>query len=222
MAVRCFALGPFQTNCYVIGESEDARGASVRLGSACWIIDASFEPDALIKYVKDRELQPRRLILTHAHIDHIAGIDEIVEALGPLPVALHGAERDWLSDPSLNLSIGLGAEFVSRAKPRPDEMLEDGQTLELDGSLWRVSHTPGHSPGGVTLHCERAGIAMVGDTLFAGSIGRTDFPTSDAETLFKSIREELYVLPGETRIYPGHGPTSTIARERASNPFVRG
>jgi glyoxylase-like metal-dependent hydrolase (beta-lactamase superfamily II) len=106
--------------------------------------------------------------------------------------------------------------------PGPDRLLRDGDVLRLGELDWRVLHTPGHSPGSITLHQPHLGVAIVGDALFAGSIGRTDFPGSDFDTLARSIRERLYTLPGSTRVLPGHGEPTTIARERAGNPFVRG
>jgi glyoxylase-like metal-dependent hydrolase (beta-lactamase superfamily II) len=103
----------------------------------------------------------------------------------------------------------------------PDETLEDEQALGLGETRWHVLHTPGHSPGGVTLHCPDLAVAFAGDTLFAGSIGRYDFPSSDGPTLFASIRHRLYTLPDDTAVLPGHGPATTVAREKKSNPFVR-
>ncbi|MBK7405132.1 MAG: MBL fold metallo-hydrolase [Phycisphaerales bacterium] len=207
---RGFALGPFETNCYVVW-TEGARD--------CWVVDASFEPDPLLAFVRSEGLDPVALLLTHAHVDHIAGIGEVRRAFPGLPVLLHPAEAGWLSDPMLNLSEAMGQPITA---PGPDGTLEAGQTLTLGPSTWRVFHTPGHSPGGVTLWCEGAGLALVGDALFAGSIGRTDFPGSSFETLAESIRTQLYTLPDETRALPGHGPATTIGREKRSNPFVRG
>ncbi len=222
VGVRGFALGPFQTNCYVVWDAPDTAQRDVPArGSACWIVDASFQPEDLIQFVRAHALRPERLILTHAHVDHMAGIDEIVEALGSMPVAQHESEREWLSNAALNLSVGLGEPIVSRRKPRPDEVLIDGQELVLGTSRWRVLHTPGHSPGSVALWCGAAGLVLAGDTLFAGSIGRTDFPGSDHATLVRSIRERLYTLPEQTRVCPGHGPATTIGRERRTNPYVR-
>jgi len=205
--LEAVTLGPFETNCYIVAS-----------GERCWIIDASFEPEELIGRVRKLDLKPEALILTHAHVDHMAGIDEVVRAFGPLPVVMHADEREWLANPILNLSAAMGMPVTARG---PDRFIADGDTLTLGDQQWSVLHTPGHSPGGVSLVNSKARIAIVGDTLFAGSIGRTDFPGSDFETLSQSIRTKLYTLPDETRIYPGHGPASTIGRERRTNPFVR-
>lgn len=206
-------LGPFETNCYVVRPEPLARGGP------CWIVDAGFEPGALVSLVRDRALRPELLILTHAHGDHIAGVREVLAAYPGLPLLIHEAEAEWLSDPDLNLSAAIGMPVTT---PRADRLLKGGDVLELAGSRWRVLHTPGHSPGGITLHNAEDRAALVGDALFAGSVGRTDFPGSDAGTLARSIREKLYTLPDETVAYPGHGPETTIGREKRTNPFVRG
>lgn len=213
--VEGFALGPYQTNCYVVWpESIGETGPR-----PCWIVDASFGPGPLVEAVRRHGLTPEALVLTHAHVDHIAGVAQVLGAFPGLPVWIHEAERAWLSDPMLNLSA-LGG--VSVTAPGPDRLLKDGEALLLGPTSWRVLHTPGHSPGGIALWNEAAGMAFVGDALFAGSVGRTDFPGSDHATLMRSIREKLYALPNATRVLSGHGPETTIGRERVGNPFVRG
>lgn len=207
--VEGMPLGPFETNCYIL----TAPGTD-----ECWIIDASFDPQALIDRIRARGLRPTRIILTHAHIDHIAGLDDIRRAFGRLPVSIHQQEAGFLADPELNLSGAYGMPFSTGG---PDDTLHGGESLSLGGETWRVLFTPGHSPGGITLWNESASEAIVGDTLFAGSIGRFDFPTSDEAALTTSIRETLYKLPEQTTVHPGHGPTTTIGREMRSNPYVR-
>lgn len=207
-----FVLGPFETNCYLLREA--AKGDEPAEG---WIIDAGMDPRPLIELASACGARISRIILTHAHADHIAGLREVKDAFPDAPVYLHRAERAWPGDPTLNLSVYL----APMTAPEADELLEGGETLALGSTRWRVLHTPGHSPGGITLHCPEAGVAFVGDTLFNGSIGRFDFPTSDEQALFRSIRETLYRLPDETRVLPGHLEETTIAREKATNPFVR-
>jgi hydroxyacylglutathione hydrolase len=237
-----FTLGPFATNCYVVTASPQPQR-----GDRCWIVDASFDPDELIDFVQRHGLVPDRLLLTHAHVDHIAGVDAVRSAFPGVPVLVHPAEAAWLQDPRANLS-GLGGMDVSTAQPA-DGPLSPGQCLVLPGRsvslhAW-VLHTPGHSPGGISLVLrigpsadagpdspsrsapltmpDASPVAVLsGDALFAGSIGRTDFPGSDAEVLLTSIRQQLYPLGDDVRVFPGHGPATTIGVQRRSNPFVRG
>lgn len=207
--VRIFNPGPFQTNCHVV---------SVAGHGGCWIVDAGFEAEEMIDAIRRSGLVPEALIFTHAHLDHIAGGHAVIAAFPGLPIWIHEAEADWLPDAERNMSAMFGLPVTA---PGPDRLLRDGDTLKLGPTSWRVLHTPGHSPGGISLLCENAPLAIVGDSLFAGSIGRTDFPGCSFEDLAHSIRSKLYTLPDSVVIYPGHGPSSTIGREKRSNPFVR-
>ncbi len=209
VTVRRCTLGPYQTNCYVVRPAGYA---------GCWVIDASFDPEPLIRLIGDEGGAPEALILTHAHVDHLAGVAEVRRAYPSLPIWAHRTEEAWLSDPVLNLSEFGGQAITAPAATR---LLDGGETLALGPTTWSVLHTPGHSPGGITLYCPAAGVALVGDALFAGSIGRTDFPGSSLDQLTESIRSRLYTLPATTRVLPGHGPSTTIGREAQSNPFVR-
>lgn len=211
--IRGFELGPFATNCYVVTPSGQGEGPG-----DCWIIDASFDIEELIEDVRARGLTPKALVLTHAHVDHIAGASEVVRAWPRLPVWIHAEEQAWLNDPVLNLSAMMGQAVTA---PMATRLIAEGETLTLGGDSWRVLHTPGHSPGGVTLVHDASGTAIVGDALFSGSIGRTDFPGSDHAALVRSIQRKLFTLPEGTKVYPGHGPPTTIGREKRSNPFVR-
>ncbi len=207
--MEAFCLGPWQTNCYVLWVDE---------GPGCWVVDAGFDPQPLIAQVEQRGLKPSRIILTHAHLDHIAGLRAMRERWTEATVTMHRAEEDFLSDPVKNLSAMTGQPFT--ADP-PDDFVEHGETLELDGIGFEIRHTPGHSPGGITLCQAEKKLALVGATLFAGSIGRYDFPTSDGAALMRSIHDQLLCLPDDTRIYPGHGPDTTIGNERRGNPFLQ-
>lgn len=210
--IRVFPLGPFETNCYVVSAQDP------KPGDPCWVVDCGLEPGRMIREIEALGLEPEAVVLTHAHLDHIGGLFEFRRRFPRAPIWIHRAEEKWLTDPMLNLSAGYGFEVTA---PTPDRLLEHDETLTLLGQPWRVRHTPGHSPGGITLYHEPSGVAIVGDTLFAGSIGRHDFPGSDFATLARSIREQLYTLPEDTLVLPGHGPSTKIGREKMSNPFVR-
>jgi glyoxylase-like metal-dependent hydrolase (beta-lactamase superfamily II) len=206
--IEGFALGDWMTNCYVVWPEG---------GRQCWIVDAGFDPQPLIRLIHERDLEPAMLVLTHAHVDHIAGIDVLRSIWPALPIAIHEAEREFLGSPQLNLSIVLEEPIEA---PEATMLLVNGQRLGLGGFEFEVRHTPGHSPGGICLYNAQEKVALVGDTLFRDSIGRYDFPTSDGRLLFGSIRQQLLTLPDETRVLPGHGPETTIGRERRSNPFL--
>ncbi|QDU33616.1 putative metallo-hydrolase [Poriferisphaera corsica] len=206
--IHTFPLGAYQTNCYVLEAPN----------KACWIIDAGTDPDALIACIKDNELKPEKLLLTHAHHDHIEGVFKVREAFPDIPIYIHESEKEFLTDTTLNLSAIVGIPAVA---PEADHYLEHGQVLHLAGIPFEVRHTPGHSPGGVGFYQPENHFIISGDTLFAGSVGRYDFPTSDGPTLGKSILEQLYTLPDDTVVYPGHGPSTSIGQEKQTNPFVR-
>lgn len=216
IAMKRFVLGPFATNCYVLHAHTDTDHRPA------WVIDAGFAPDAMIEHARESALDVERILLTHAHVDHIAGLTAIRAAFPNAVTAIHADEADWLTDPVLNLSADLPPDAGGPVKDRaPDETLRDGQTLHLAGVEFDVLHTPGHSPGGVAFHAPSLNLAIVGDTLFNGSVGRSDFPTSSPAQLEQSIRERLYTLPPQTAVYPGHGEPTTIEHEMATNPFVR-
>lgn len=208
LSIRTFALGDWMTNCHVV---------HVTGGSDCWIVDAGFEPWELMDFIAAQKLNPVRVVLTHAHVDHIAGLTDVRRKWPDIPILIHEAEREFLTDPMLNLSAMLADPVIA---PAATELLTQGMTLDLDGVTFHVRHTPGHSPGGISLYQPQAAVAIVGDALFAGSIGRTDFPTSNHRQLIAAIRSQLLTLPDETQALPGHGPSTTIGEERRHNPFL--
>lgn len=188
----------------------------------CWIVDPGLPPtgENIVKYLADNALTPEAIILTHAHADHIAGVPQVLNTFPTLPVFLAESEWPFLEDPAQNLSDMGGFDICVEAPDLRD--LKPGQTLTLGSLDWQILDTSGHSPGGRTLYCAQASAAIVGDALFAGSIGRVDFPHSNGPLLLANIREKLLTLPGETRVYSGHGPTTTIEVERTTNPFLSG
>ena len=206
-----FPVGPIQANCVLLGD----RDAGVLA-----VIDPGEEGARIVERIEASGLQPTMILHTHGHIDHAGGTADLVGRLDSgIPVGLHRDE--------LQLYQGLamqGRMFGMEVEepPEPDLWLEDGQRLELGGLELEVRHTPGHSPGGVCFVVHGAGepLAIVGDVLFAGSIGRTDLMGGSFPVLEQSIRSQLYTLPDDTRVICGHGPDTTIGRERGSNPFV--
>jgi glyoxylase-like metal-dependent hydrolase (beta-lactamase superfamily II) len=187
---------------------------------ACWIVDPGLPPSAaqILQYIRKHQLNPAAIILTHGHADHIAGVPEVLNTFPSLPVHISSESRPALTEPRENLSSDLGlplridiANIVELAAP---------SLLDLGSSSWRVFDTSGHAPGSRSLYCQAAGVVIVGDALFHSSIGRTDFPHSDHDTLISNIRENLLSLPDETKVYSGHGPITTIGRERKHNPFL--
>ena len=209
MRITPFVLGPYATNCFVLEPDEAA--------ARCWVIDCGFQPEPMLDHIADAGLAVQGVLLTHCHSDHIAGLDLLRARVGEVPVSVHRAEVGFCADALLNLSAMAGAPVTVG---EPDVVLEGDEVLDIDGTAWRVVHSPGHSPGGVLYVCDAAGEAFVGDTIFAGSIGRHDFPTSNVDDLRRSVQDVVMGLPDEMNLYPGHGPITTVGRERRSNPFV--
>jgi glyoxylase-like metal-dependent hydrolase (beta-lactamase superfamily II) len=214
LQIQTFILGEWQTNCYVVHVKHDAPRETPK---PCWIIDAGFNPLKLITFIKQSRFIPQAVLLTHAHLDHIAGLPDVRRHWVDLPILIHPQETAFLTDPMLNLSAFLPEPMVV---PEATGTFEHGDILDLDGLRCEVRHTPGHSPGGVTFYLAEHKTALVGDTLFQNSVGRTDFPTSDQGAMFRSIREQLLTMPDDTRILPGHGPETTIGTERRFNPYL--
>jgi len=178
------------------------------------IIDPGGEAELMIDALGDGGLEA--ILLTHAHLDHVEGVATLKRATGA-PIWLHPADRP-LYDQAPGQAAAFGVEV--EAPPPPDEAFEDGVPFRFGSRTFQVRHTPGHAPGHVLLHDAEAGVAFVGDVVFAGSIGRTDLPGGDYRQLMRSIRERVLTLPDETRLYPGHGPETTVEHERTTNPFL--
>ena len=210
MKIDHLILGGYETNCYVLRTSEAAQD--------CLIIDAGLGAEKLIKFLKEHKLNPLAIVLTHGHIDHIEGVAALRIEFPDIKVHIHKLDADMLTEPYTNLSAMTGSAFS--VEPA-DFLLEEQSVIELAEIKLSVLHTPGHTPGGISLYSKDDRVVFVGDTLFAESIGRTDFPNGNMEQLLQGIREKLFTLPDETKVYPGHGPITTIAHERQYNPFLR-
>lgn len=200
---------PFDENTYVYA------GA----GSACVVVDPGLQPAAIVKLLEEQGLDPAVILNTHGHTDHIAGNGAMKQRWPETPLVIGERDAPKLTDPMSNLSGMFGFEVVS---PKADTTVTGGQTYEAAGFAFRVLDTPGHSSGHVTFVFEVAGETHVvaGDVLFRRGVGRTDFPDGDADALRRSIHEQLFPLPDDAIVYPGHGPTTTIGEERRDNPFV--
>ncbi len=170
--------------------------------------------------MNEKKYQPTAILLTHAHFDHIGALDEIREHFG-IPVYLHEQEASWLLDPSLNGSQFFQIGSLMRMKPA-DHFLTNEDQMKIGDFQFQLIETPGHSPGSVTFYFAESAIAVSGDALFQGSIGRTDLPGGNHAQLIKSIHDKLLTLPEETLILSGHGPVTTIGEEMDSNPFLNG
>jgi hydroxyacylglutathione hydrolase len=205
ISVEATADERFGTNSYLVMD-DDTHDAV--------IIDANFEPQAIVDVARKAGAHVRAILMTHTDVDHIAGLPALLEELGPIPVVVHDAERHVLTD-----GTPLRHEFAAEP-PRVDNVVSlKEQAHYRAGSLeFEVLHTPGHSPGGVTFKINK--FLFTGDALFAGSIGRSDFQNSDGRALLDGIHGQLLTLPDDYAVFSGHGPATTIGRERTQNPFL--
>jgi|SRR5690625_1294467 len=207
MNIKTMPLGPLGTNCYIIYDEFNAL-----------IVDPGGEAGKVIQFLDEEKLTPAAILLTHAHFDHIGGVDILRNHYG-IEVHLHEEESGWLTDASLNRSLAFTAEGITTEAP--DQLLKPGK-IEIATFNFEAVYTPGHSPGSVSFifHSERKVIS--GDVLFNQGIGRTDLPGGDIKLLESSIRNVLYTLDNNFVVYPGHGPETTIGKEKTCNPFFPG
>jgi glyoxylase-like metal-dependent hydrolase (beta-lactamase superfamily II) len=208
MILETFPVGPLQCNCTILGDEE--AGEAI-------VIDPGDEVGRIQRRLAELGLKLKQILVTHAHIDHIGGALKLKSLTGA-PILLN--EKDV---PLLKM-MAMQAAWLRMEAPEtapPDENLTEGLIVGLDRYPAQVMHTPGHTQGSVCLHFAPLNMLIAGDTLFAGSIGRTDLPGGDSRQILDSIQSRLLVLPDETRVLPGHGPATTIGAERKSNPFLR-
>ena len=205
MLLKQLEVGPLMVNCYIVG-CEKTRQAAV--------IDPGDETERIIDMAKEMNLEIKQIINTHGHMDHIAGNSDMKRITGA-EIFIHPEDADMLTSPRGNMSVFFGVPVDS---PAADNFLEEGDTHVLGKLEFQVLHVPGHSPGSVCLVIDN--IAIVGDTLFNGSIGRTDFPGGSLEQLTDNIHRKIFALDDSTKILPGHGPATTVGRERRHNPFL--
>ena len=209
MILERIVVGRFQENCYIIGDEESGIGA---------LIDPGDDAVRIVFAVEQTKLAISQILVTHAHVDHVRAVTTLVDEYY-CPVLMHREAETMLRRLPHEARM-MGVKF--RKVPAVDRYIEDEEVLEIGALRLRSLYTPGHAPGHLAFYMEEGGIVFSGDTLFAGGIGRTDLPGGNAELLMQSIFERVLTLPDETRVLSGHGSETTIARERMTNPFLRG
>jgi glyoxylase-like metal-dependent hydrolase (beta-lactamase superfamily II) len=208
--IRTITSAPFDENSYIL---------AIPGRTDCIVVDPGLEPEGIVDELYDLGVEPVAILNTHGHADHIAGNAALKDRWPRSPLIIGAGDADKLTDPAGNLSAGFGTPLVS---PPADRTVREGDVLDFAGMRWTVRETPGHSRGHVVfVALEFQPVVVVGgDVLFAGSVGRTDFPDGNAATLAASIRDKLFTLPDDSLVLPGHGPPTTTGREKETNPYV--
>ncbi len=206
MTIKRFLTGMIGTNSYLIVNEETKE---------CILVDPAAYSNEIKEAIHSEALKLKAVLLTHGHFDHIMGIDDVIKE-GNVPVYAHQEEKKLLNDSTMNLSTmyGKGYTFSNAI------YLSDGEMIKIAGFTFEVIYTPGHTKGGCCYYCKEERVLFSGDTLFCGSVGRTDFPTGSSSQLIRSVKEKLLCLPEETKVYPGHMEETTIAYEKVNNPFI--
>ncbi len=205
MIIKALAVGPMMSNCFILGCDQTLEAV---------VIDPGDEADRILLSLAESKLTVKYVINTHGHFDHVGANKRVKDATGA-DILIHPGDAMML-DMTASSAASMGMRIEN--SPPADRTVQDGEIILFGDISLEVLHTPGHSPGGISLHTP--GVAFVGDTLFAGSIGRTDFPGGDHDLLLSKIRSKLFVLADDTRVLTGHGPETTIGREKRFNPFV--
>ena len=207
MKIEKFVTGIISTNCYIVTNEETKETV---------IVDPANLSKAMIGYIEEEELVIKAILLTHAHFDHIMGIDKVIDRYGEMPVYVEESDLELLHTPSMNEST-----VYTKGYSYPGgDVIHDGDVLHLIGEDFRVIHTPGHTQGGVSYYVEKEGVLFSGDTVFYGSVGRTDFPGGSTADIVRSLHKLVDSLPEETEVFPGHDASTTIGYEKRYNPFV--
>lgn len=210
MKIMYMVLGPFMTNTYILYNEATMEGL---------VVDPSFSPEQYIKAIEEKKIHLTSIFLTHAHVDHMAGMNELRKAFPEARMYMDKRDRPFLRDPERNLSYMFPTPtLVDDA----DVWVKDGDEIETSGYTFQVIDTSGHTPGGISFYLQKEGIVFTGDSLFQGSIGRTDFPGGSMKELTGSIRKNLFALPDSTVVLSGHGEQTTIGQEKRTNPFLTG
>ncbi len=205
MIIKVLPVGPIMANCFILGCEETLEAV---------VIDPGDEADRILTALAESKLTLKYIINTHGHFDHVGANKPLVDATGA-PILIHELDAPMLNQIAANAANwGLAGDN----SPEPEKMLDEGDTVTFGNITLTVIHTPGHTPGGISLKTQEH--VFVGDTLFQGSIGRTDFPGGSFETLRDSIQKKLFALGDEVQVYTGHGPQTTIGQEKINNPFV--
>lgn len=202
-------VGPLQENAYIIWNDE----------KQALIVDPGSEGQRIIQIVQNFNVKPLAILLTHAHFDHIGAVDDVRDEFA-IPVYIHEKEQDWLDDPNKNGSARFPLGHITARKA--EHMITGEQILTIGHFTAKVFETPGHSPGSISFYFENGNVVFSGDTLFQGSIGRTDLPFGNYEQLMNSIHDKLLTLPEHTIVCSGHGPETSIKNEMNANPFLSG
>ena len=212
MTLYNLVFNPYQVNAYIIAASD---GQCAMIDPACC---SKEEREALKNFIADKGLNPIWLINTHGHYDHIAGNAFVYKTWSSIKPAAHSDDL-FLMEHAYQRGEMFG--FPAEKPPKPDVFLEDGDTVEFDDVSLNVIHVPGHSPGSIVLYAPKEKFVITGDVLFNGSIGRTDLPAGDFDLLITGIKSKLMTLPPDTSVYTGHGPSTTIEKEKKTNPFLK-
>lgn len=204
--IKTFVLGSVSTNCYVIYHEQTKEAL---------IVDPADHAARIVQKCEELGVKPAAVLLTHGHFDHILAAEEVRKAYS-CKIYAGKKEEEMLLNPAKNMTV----RMPHQVSIRPDVLVEDGDELKLAGYTWKVLETPGHTPGCVCYYCADEEVLISGDTLFAESLGRTDFPGGSTSAIIRSISEKLFALPDETMVYPGHGGPTSIGHEKIYNPVA--